>query len=130
MLEGIEVTSYGKDIPHLGRLATIGGSVAVAAAALTPLTVASANEYGYLCYMRADCTAVGTTAGFWTLKGGGPDLIALQMPVAAAPVGTSYCWPFPVPWKTSLPGNQFAVTPSVATMGTWVFVVNGFYSSI
>lgn len=132
MLEGIEVTVYGNDAAHANRLMTIGMGVAVAAAAETPITVASAQEFGYLVYMRADCTVAGTTAGFWNLNIGvaGTNVIDFQMPVAAAPVGTSYCWPFPVPWKTTAKGGQFTITPSVATMGTWVFIVNGFLSSL
>ena len=132
MLEGVPVTAYGNDAPAAGRLVTIGQAVSVSAAAETPLTVASPNEYGYLVYMRADCTVAGTTAGTWGLKikSGGTQVLLLQMPVAAAPVGTSYCWPFPVPRKTTGQFDQFTITPSLATMGTWIFVVNGFYSSI
>jgi hypothetical protein len=132
MLEGVPVTIYGNDAAAANRLGTIGNSVTVAAAAETAITSSSNREFGYLVYMRADCTVAGTTAGVWTLKDGaaGNVLLNLQMPVAAAPVGTSYCWPFPVPWKTSAQGGQFTLTPSVATMGTWVFIVNGFYSSI
>jgi len=131
MLEGIPTTVYGRDAAEANRLLTIGGAVSVAAAAETPITTASANEYAYLVYMRADCTVAGVAAGTWALKNhaGGTTLLLLQMPVAAAPVGTSYCWPFPVPWKTDLRNAQFTLTPSVATMGTWLFVVNGFYSS-
>lgn len=131
MLEGVPITVYGKDAAAVNRLETIGGAVSVAAAAETPLTVASANEFAYLVYMRADCTTAGTTAGFWTLRRGvaGSTALLLQMPVAAAPVGTSYCWPFPVPWKSNAQGGQITVQPSVATMGTWIFTVNGFHSS-
>lgn len=131
MLEGITITVYSRNAARANRLATIGGAVSVAAAVETPLTVASANEFGYLVYMRADCTAAGTTAGTWTLENGvaGATLLVLPMPVAAAPIGTSYCWPFPVPWKTANTGGQFTITPSVATMGTWIFTVNGFHSS-
>lgn len=132
MLEGVPVTVYGNDAAAMARLATIGQAVSVSAAAETPLTISSPSEFGYLVYMRADCTVAGTTAGFWTLaiKNGGTHVLNLQMPVAAAPIGTSYCWPFPVPWKTTGQGDQFTIMPSVATMGTWIFVVNGFYSSI
>jgi hypothetical protein len=123
---------YGNLAPRATRLQTIGGAVSVAAAAETPFTVASPYEYSYLVYLRTDCTQVGTTGGWWTLRLGTASTIALllQMPVVAAPVGTSYCWPFPVPWKTILINAQFTVTPNVATMGTWVFTCNGFCSSI
>ncbi len=132
MLEGVSVTAYGREVPGITRLATIGGSVLVAAAAETPLTVASANEYGYLVYMRADCTVASTTAGTWTLRIGvaGAVVLILQQPIVAAVVGASYCWPFPVPWKTTAQGGQFTIQPSVATMGSWQFFVNGFCSSV
>jgi hypothetical protein len=131
MLEGVLNTSYGKPIPDLKRLITLGGAVSVAAAAETILTASSNEEYAYLCYMRADCIIAGTTAGAWDFHttAGGATILLLQMPVAAAPIGTSYCWPFPVPWKTPSRFNVFTVTPSVATMGTWMFTCNGFYSS-
>jgi hypothetical protein len=132
MLEGVPASEYGNLAPRATRLQTIGGAVSVAAAAETPFTVASPYEYSYLVYLRTDCTQVGTTGGWWTLRLGTASTIALllQMPVVAAPVGTSYCWPFPVPWKTILINAQFTVTPNVATMGTWVFTCNGFCSSI
>lgn len=132
MLEGVSLTVYGKDAADVNRLRTIGGAVSIAAADETPLTVANLNEFGYLVYMRADCTVVGVTGGTWALRdaGLGTLLLLLQMPVLAVPIGTSYCWPFPVPWKTSAQNGQFTITPSVATMGTWLFTVNGFYSSI
>jgi hypothetical protein len=131
MLEGVPVTVYGQDAAAANRLATLGGAVAVSIGE-TWLTAVSAQEYGYIVYLRCDCTAVGTTAGLWSLNlgVGGASAINLQMPVAAAPIGSSYCWPFPVPWKTLAKGGQFTLTPSVATMGTWVFICNGFYSSI
>lgn len=132
MLEGIHVTVYGNDAAAANRLLTIGGSVLVAAAAETPLTVSSANEFGYLVYMRADCTVVSTTGGTWSLRLGvaGAVILILQQPILAAPVGSSYCWPFPIPWKTTAAGGQFTIQPSVATMGSWQFHVNGFHSSL
>lgn len=131
MLEGVELTVYGKTAALADRLLTIGGRVAVAAAAETPLTIASANQFGYLTYMRADCTIASTTAGYWSLRlaAGGAVVLILSQPVVAAPVGSSYCWPFPVPWKTAAQNGQFTIEPSVATMGTWQFIVNGFHSS-
>lgn len=131
MLEGVPITVYGQDAAAAGRLALIGGAVPVTIGE-TWLTVSSAYEFGYLVYLRCDCTAVGTTAGSWSLNNGvgGASLINLQMPVAAAPIGSSYCWPFPVPWKTIAKGSQFTLTPNVGTLGTWVFICNGFYSSI
>jgi hypothetical protein len=132
MLEGVTETVYGRDAASANRLATVGGSVAIAAAAETPLTLASANEYAYITYLRADCTVIGVAGGTWRLRIGlaGTTVLYLQMPIPAAPVGTSYCWPFPVPWKTSAHGGVFTLEPSVATMGTWQFFCNGFHSSV
>lgn len=132
MLEGLTQTIYGRDAAHANRLMTIGGAVSVAAAAETALTVASPNEFGYLTYMRCDCTVASTTPGTWRLRigAGGATVLYFQQPVTAAVVGSSYCWPFPVPWKTGAQGGQFTIEPSVATMGTWLFIVNGFYSSV
>lgn len=132
MLEGVVNTVYGNDAAAVNRLATIGGAVSVAAVAETLLTVANATEFGYLVYMRADCIVASTTSGTWSLRLAALGAIALilQQPVVAAPVGSSYCWPFPVPWKNTAQGDAFTITPSVATMGTWIFTCNGFYSSI
>lgn len=132
MLEGVPISCYGNDAAAMGRLFTAGSAGNVAAAVETGLTTSSVNEFGYLVYMRADCFAAGTTAGTWALRTAvaGAPVLNLQMPVAAAPVGTSYCWPFPVPWKTPNKGDVFTIQPSVATMGSWAFIVNGFYSSI
>jgi hypothetical protein len=132
MLEGVQLTVYGSDASEINRLLTLGGGVSVAAAAETPITGISANEYGYLVYMRADCTVAGTTPGSWALRIGvaGTVVLNLQMSNATAIPGMSYCWPFPVPWKTTAKGGQFTITPSVATLGTWIFIVNGFYSSL
>ena len=132
MLEGVTQTVYGNDAAAMNRLATAGSAGNVAAAVETGLTTGSAFEFGYLVYMRADCLVAGTTGGFWQLRANfaGGVLLNLRMPVVAAPVGTSYCWPFPVPWKTPNKNDTFTIQPSVATMGTWAFIVNGFYSSI
>lgn len=132
MLEGIPVTVYGRDAAQANRLITLGGAVSVAAAAETAITAASANEFGYLVYMRADCRVAGTTAGHWglALGVGAGAILLLQQPLAVPPIGSSYCWPFPVPWKTALRGGQFTITPSAATLGTWLFTVNGFHSAI
>lgn len=132
MLEGITQTIYGRDAADANRLMTVGGALTLAAAAETALTVGSANEFAYMTYLRADCTVIGTTGGTWRLRIGlaGATVLYLQMPIPAAPVGTSYCWPFPVPWKTAAKAGVFTLEPSVATMGTWVFICNGFHSSV
>lgn len=132
MLEGVSLTVYGNDAAAMTRLFTAASAANVAAAVETGLSSSAANEFGYLVYMRADCLAAGTTAGTWALRTqvAAVPVLNLQMPVAAAPVGTSYCWPFPVPWKTVAKGDVFTIQPSVATMGTWAFIINGFASSI
>lgn len=112
-------------------LLTVGGGVDVAAAADTALTVADALRFGYLLYLQAVCLAASTTVGDWVLKDamGGTTLLTIRQPVAVSDVGKEYCWPFPHPWKTAALGGQFAIAPSVATMGTWRFICNGFRSS-
>jgi hypothetical protein len=132
MLEGIEHTIYGSEASEATRLVTLGNSVSVAAAIETPLTDTKAFEFGYLVYMRADCTVVGTTAGYWKLRCGigAAPVLHLQQALPAAPVGSSLCWPFPVPWKNAHRADIFTLEPSVATMGTWIFIVNGFYSTL
>lgn len=132
MLEGVGNTVYGNDAAHAKRLATVGGSVHLATAAETALTVASANEYGYLVHLRADCVTAGTAAGTWTLRlaMGGSSVLVLQQPVAISLIGTSYCWPFPVPWKTTAHGDVFTIKASAVTIGIWQFTCNGFYSAL
>lgn len=130
MLEGVSQTVYS-DAAHIRpRLLTPGGSVSIAGAAETAISTADAARFGYLFLLDAICTAAGTTAGTWTLRRGTAGTIALvlQQPVAAAAVGTRYCWSFPVSWKTDAIGGVFTIQNSVATMGTWAWFVNGFYS--
>lgn len=131
MLEGLKTTVYESDAAHAARLETVGGSINVVAGE-TPLTVTKGNQYGYLTYLRADCFVAGTTAGSWYLRCevAGAAVLLLGMGLPAAPAGSSYCWPFPVPWKTTSRGGRFTIEPSVGTMGTWAFFCNGFYSSI
>lgn len=131
MLEGIPITVYGRDAAHANRLRTINNSVTISAAAETPITVASANEYSYLTYMRADCVQAGaSTAGYWSLRDGVGGTVILILYLPNVTLGSSYCWPFPVPWKTAQPNARFTLEPSIGTMGTWQVIVNGFHSSV
>ena len=123
---------FSEQIPTRPPLATPGGAVSIAAAAAVAVSIANANRFGYLQHMEAICTVAGTTAGNWILRDmtAGATLLLLQQPVAVSVVGTRYCWAFPFPWKTQGQGDVFTVEPSAATLGTWVFFVNGFHSSL
>lgn len=131
MLEGIPLSVYSDAANIRPRLLTPGGSVAVAAAVETAITLTDALRFGYLSLMEAICTVVSTTAGTWTLRDamGGATLLVLHQPVTASVVGTRYCWAYPAPWKTAAMAGVFTIQPSVATMGTWQFHVNGFRSA-
>lgn len=132
MLEGIINTVYS-DAAHIRpRLLTPGGNVSIAGAAETAISTTDAARFGYLFLLDAICTVVATTAGTWTLRLAlaGATALVLQQPVAAAAVGTRYCWSFPVPWKTTALAGVFTIQGSVATLGTWSFHCNGFRSSL
>lgn len=130
MLEGVPLSVYSDAANVRPRLLTPGGSVAIAAAVETAITVADAFRFGYLSLMEAICTVASTTAGTWTLRDAlaGATLLVLHQPVTVSVVGTRYCWAYPVPWKSATLGGIFTIQPSVATMGTWQFHVNGFRS--
>lgn len=117
------------DLIRARKLATIGGAVAVSGTAETPLTAVDAALVlkGALYRLEAVCTVAATTAGFWTLRGstGGTALIILHNGSAASAVGTRLVWEFPVPWNVDSVLGFFTVEPSVATLGTWQFTVNG-----
>jgi len=124
-------TPFSRPITTRPPLLTIGGAVSVAAAAETPITSVLAGNFGYLLELEAICTIASTGAGTWTLRSGvGLTIrLVLQQPINPSVVGTRYCWAFPMPWKTDLAGGQFTITPSAATLGTWIFFANGMYSS-
>jgi len=130
MLEGLTQSVYSDAANVRPRLLTPGGAVTIVAAADTSISVADAARFGYLSALEAVCTVAGTTAGTWTLRfnPGTVTLLVLQQPITTAVIGTRYCWSFPVPWKTGAIGGGFAILNSVATMGTWVWHVNGFHS--
>jgi hypothetical protein len=125
-------SALGDPLPTRLPLLTPGSGVAIAAAAETAISLTSAGRFGYLQQMEAICTVIGTTAGTWTLRSGlaGTTRLILQAPVAAIAVGSRYIWQFPHPWKTDGRADVFTIQPSVATIGTWVFHVNGFLSSV
>lgn len=135
MLEGVDNTAYSDIAPLRPRLLTPGGALTLAGAAETALTVPNVRRFGYLFLLEAVCTVAGTTAGTWTLRddlaaSGGAVLVILQQPVAAAAVGTKYCWAFPVAWKSRLQNTAFTIQANAATLGTWVFLCNGFNSAV
>jgi len=125
-------TPFSETLPTRPPLLTVGQAVSVAAAVETALSVINANRFGYLLEVEAICVVAGTTAGTWNLRDGvaGTSRLLLQQPVAVSVVGTRYCWAFPMPWKTNAQSGQFTIQPSAATLGTWIFLVNGFHSSI
>lgn len=131
MIEGVTNTVYSDAANIRPRLMTVGGAVSIAGAAETALNVVDANRFGYLTLLEAVCTVAGTTAGTWTLRNrvGGSTLLVLQQPITTSVVGTRYCWAFPVPWKTEFVNNSFSIQGSAATLGTWVFLCNGFMSA-
>jgi hypothetical protein len=132
MLEGISNTVYELGATTRPRLFTPGGAVSIANATETAISTVDANRFAYLVTLEAICTVAGTTAGGWTLRDGvgGNTLLALQQPVAAAAVGTRYCWSFPVPWKTNAINKAFSIQGSVATLGTWLWLCNGMLSTL
>lgn len=123
---------FSEIIPNRPPLLTIGQGVSVAAAAETALSTANANRFGYLLSLEAICTVAGAAAGTWNLRAGvaGTSRLLLRQPITVSVVGTRYCWSFPFPWKTDAKGGQFTIEPSAATLGTWIFFVNGFHSSL
>lgn len=131
MLEGIVQTVYSETAAARPRLQTPGGAVSIGNAVETAISVVDAARFGYLVNLTLMCTAVSTTAGTWTLRdgAGGNVLQVIPQPVTAAVVGTKYCFCFPSPWKTNAINKAFTIQGSVATMGTWTFLVNGFMSS-
>lgn len=132
MLEGVPVSVYSDAANIRPRLLTPGGSVTIAAAVETAITVTDALRFGYLSLMEAICTVASAREGTWTLRDAlaGTTLLVLHQPVMVSVVGTRYCWAYPVPWKNAVKGAVFTIQPSAANVGTWQFHVNGFRSSL
>lgn len=126
------LTVFSELLPVRPPLLTVGQAVSVAAAVETALSVVNAGRFGYMERIEAICTVASTTAGTWNLRTGmgGTSRLLLQQPALASAPSNRYIWEFPTPWKTDAQGGQFSIQPSVATMGTWIFLVNGFHSSI
>ena len=125
------LTPFSEPPPTRPSLFTVGGGVAVAAAAETAITIADPTRFGYLLVLDAICTVAATASGAWALRiaAGGTVVLQLQQPSVAAAVGSRMCWSFPFPWKTTAVNGVYTVTPSNANMGTWIFSANGFHSS-
>ena len=113
---------------NAAKLYPIGGSVAVSGTAEAPLTVVDPSQAlkGALFRVEAVCTVAATTAGYWELRNttGGTVLLNLHLGAAAA-IGTQRVWEFDVPLLNPNVLSVFTVKPSVATLGTWQFTVNG-----
>lgn len=117
------------DLINARKLATIGGAVAVSGTTEQALTAVDGALVlkGTLFSLEAVCTVAATTGGNWILRGstGGTALIILHNGSAASAVGTRIVWNFPVPWNVDNVLGIFTVQPSVGTLGTWQFTVNG-----
>ena len=133
MLDPTKDTSLDATLPYLKPLTTPGGAVTITgAAAETAVSDVNTYRYGYLCQLEAICLAAGTAGGAWLLRTqttGGTVVLRLQQPQATPVVGTRYVWTFEMPWKTFVQGGAFTLEPT-ADVGSWVFMCNGFYSSI
>lgn len=129
MLDALK-TCFSEPLNTRPPLATVGGGLDYSGAVLTAMTVADATRFGYLLYLSACCLVAGTTQGDWTLRNsGGATLVVLRQPFDTPSPGVELCWPFPHPWKTALVNQTFTIQGSVATMGTWRFIANGFRSA-
>lgn len=129
-MNGLE-SPFDQPINTRPPLLTPGGAVSIAAAAETEISEKETTRFGYLLQIDATCTIAASAAGTWTLRDAiaGGTLLVLQQANAAAAPGDRLVFCFPHPWKNSLVNEQFTIEPSAATLGTWIFTVNGFYSS-
>lgn len=113
---------------YTDKLLPIGGSVAVSGNVEVPLTVLSSSLRlkAALFRIEAVCTVAATTAGYWELRNTlvADTILNLHLGAATA-IGTRLIWEFPVPLIAPTVLTQFSVKPSVATLGTWQFIVNG-----
>ena len=131
MMEGIVQSVYSEVATQRPRLLTPGGAVSIGGVVETAISTVDAARFGYMANLTIICTVASTTAGTWTLRNaaGGTTLLVIPQPVAVSIVGTKYCMCFPAPWKTNAINAAFTIQGSVATLGTWTFLVNGFMSS-
>lgn len=132
MIDPTNDTSLDASLPYLKSLTTPGGAVAITgAAAETAISDPDNFRFGYLCQLEAICLAAGAAGGAWVLRQSlaGTTLLRLQQPQTAPVVGTRYVWTFEMPWKTPAVKDVFTIEPTV-DIGSWVFICNGFFSSI
>lgn len=96
-------------------------------------TIASANPnfFTYVTLIQMICQAASTTATTWQLRRatGGAVIMNVMQPIAIAPVGTVFNFPFDQPFKSLLQNGNITMQQLQATGGTWSAYVNGFYSS-
>ena len=128
MVGDTQQTVFSEPVNARQALATPNASVSNAEIAFSSV---AAFKFGYLLNLLLICTTASTTIGLWTFKSsvGGTSIFTFPQPVAVAAVGTQYLLTFDMPWKTPTTNAAFSITPSVATMGTWFLLPNGFYSS-
>lgn len=110
------------------KLSTPGGSVAVTGIVETAISVVdpAVSRVGSLFRVEAVCTVEATTPGKWALRSSAAGAVLQNLELgAAAVVGTRIVWDFPVPWNALDVNSVFTAKPSVATMGTWMFISNG-----
>lgn len=107
-------------------LITPGGAVTIADAAEHDIS-SGPTVNSYLRRIEGVCTVAGTTAGTISLrrKNGGAVYLIFNEPVAP-PIGTRRSFIFDSPIPADGEGAAFSLQFSVATLGTWVFYVNGF----
>lgn len=131
MLDAKE-TCFSEPLNIRPPLQTVAGGLDYSGAALTNLTVTGgANRFAYMLYLSAFCIVAGTTQGNWTLSDTSLSTFPnLRQPFDTPSPGQELCFPFPHPWKTGSKGDTFTIQGSVATMGTWRFIANGFLSAL
>lgn len=110
-----------------------GGGVDTAAVGPTAITVVDPKRFAYLLYIKGTCVLSDVGPGDIILEDDiGTDLVKFTMPFTGGSlaVGAEICMPFPQPWKTTAKNAAFFIRHSAATIGTWRWNVNGFYSSV
>lgn len=96
------------------------------------ITLSLAGFFAYLTSLYISCNIASTTQGILVLKNqlAGANLLSIPQNFPTAAPGSSIIQlTFDQPLKSILPGDVFTITPTIATMGNWTFVPNGFYSA-
>jgi hypothetical protein len=97
----------------------------------------------YLQALEATCTTANTTTGYWDIlnsripgpPGSGVRVVTKLYLYKTVTVGDVIRWEFPTaflsaPVAAGAWSESFAIQPSVATLGTWIFVAYGFESLV